>query len=917
MSQQEQASLTQTASALPASPQEKQGFGAFGGVFTPSILTILGVIMYLRFGEVVGEAGLGQAIAIVIVAHLITIATGFSISAIATNRTVRAGGAYYIISRSLGAPAGAAIGVPLFLAQALSITFYIVGFTESLMPALPGWWATVPEYIYSSITLWLLAFITIKSADLAIKTQFIVMAAIGLSLVSFFTGGGVESLNEYIATLENPQAQEMAREMWADVTGLFNRKPQKPDTVIWWNTEGAGFGPMFALFFPAVTGIMAGVGMSGDLKDPRKSLPLGTLAAVFTGFAIYLIFPFWLAYNADLDHMVRHTTTVVAEISSVPALIFLGVWGATLSSALGSFLTAPRTLQALSFDGLAPRLFGRGHGPMNEPRIGTIFTFVLAQIGVLLGDLSAIAPILTMFFLATYGITNLASGLEKWAANPSFRPTFKVPAVISLAGGLGCFYIMSVIDLGAMIAAFVFCALIYIFVQRRALEATWGDARHGIWSALVRTALYRLRKEKFHPSNWRPNLLILGGGGKKRLHLLELGSAIVQDRGIVTYMYLLQGSVAENADSRVKLRENLDEALANRFPHVFCRVDIVDDLYKGVVAVSQSYGVGSFESNTIMLGWPKNTANYESYLRMLRDLARLDRSLLLVHYDSQRKLGAGRRIQIWWGGLQHNGGLMLLIAFLITAHQRWSKATVEIVTIVDQEEDRTQVEGTIRSVIASAHLLAEPRVLLRKDRSVRDIMELMSTGVDLAIVGMRLPDPSEETHKFFDRMNDLLSALPTTLLVHSARGFQGDPVLFDDAPQPHSQAPSGSVPGREGSSPHTAGTASQSLTSAHQALTTTASHPPVSAAESMTGLVPELLMHDDSGPISAPPIEKLTPTSESSRPVPAATSTQAAAVADEETPAPSSPIPPVPGSSGMFSAPPRVKLPTAKDSKDP
>ncbi|MCA9690629.1 MAG: hypothetical protein KC636_13550, partial [Myxococcales bacterium] len=805
-----------------------------------SILTILGVIMYLRFAEVLGNTGLGQTLLIVVVAHLITVATGLSISAIATNRTVRAGGAYYIISRSLGAPAGAAIGVPLFLAQSLSITFYIVGFTESLVPVLPAaFLAVVPEWVVSSVVLWLLAFLTFKSADLAIKTQYVVMAAIGVSIIAFFTGTGAPQPEELTLWVEglSPEKQDIARKMAADLNGLFTTRPAQPAEISWWISDGPGFGPMFALFFPAVTGIMAGVGMSGDLKDPRRSLPLGTMLAIGAGFLVYMTFPIWLAINAEPATLIERTTTIVSEISSVPALIFLGVWGATLSSALGSFLTAPRTLQALAFDGLAPKIFARGHGPMNEPRIGTIFTFILAQIGVLLGDLSAIAPILTMFFLATYGFTNLASGLEKWAANPSFRPTFKVPALISLAGGLGCFYVMSIIDLIAMIAAFVLCAAIYGYVQRRALEATWGDARHGIWAALVRTALYRLRRADFHPSNWRPNLLILGGGGKKRLHLLDLGSTIVQDRGIVTYMYLLQGSVAEHADQRLKIHQNLDEQISRRFPHVFSRVDIVDDLYRGVVMVAQSYGVGSFESNTVMIGWPKNADRHGPYLRMLRDLARLDRSILLVHYDDQRKFGSGRRIQIWWGGLQHNGGLMLLLAFLIIAHQRWSKAKVEIVTIVASEDERARAEEGIRKVVAQAHLDAEPRVLMRKGRSVRDVMELMSTGVDLAIVGMRLPDESEATSRFFDRMNDLLAVLPTTLLVHSARTFQSDPVLFDDVPTRPA--------GEESSAPLAAAQAPSGPNEAEDSAAGSRSgETPVSAAESMTGLVPELLLHD-------------------------------------------------------------------------
>ncbi|MEM9694315.1 MAG: hypothetical protein AAGA56_17320, partial [Myxococcota bacterium] len=483
--------------------------GTFGGVFTPSILTILGVIMYLRVGSVTGNVGLAGALIIVVVAHLITIATGLSVSSIATNRTVGVGGAYFIISRSLGAPMGAAIGIPLFFGQALSVTFYIVGFTESLTML----FSDIPEQLISSIVLLLLTGISIKSAALAIKIQYFVMAGIVLSLVSFFSG-------------------------WKPDMGLT----EASQTIEWWSSVPgrSSFAEVFAVFFPAVTGIMAGVGMSGDLRDPRKAIPKGTMWAIMVGFAVYLAFPIWLSLNANNQTLVDDRM-IVWQISRVPQLIFVGVWGATLSSAIGSILTAPRTLQALAKDGLAPRIFGRGFGPTNEPRIGIIATWALAQTGIMFGGLDAIAPVLTMFFLATYGLINLACGLERWAASPSFRPEFRVSAAISLLGGAACIYVMSIINTPAMLAAAVFSGAIYTITQRRVLNTTYGDARHGIWSALVRSALQRLRKTEYHALNWRPNLLILGGDHEKRPWLLQLGSIIVQDRGIVTFVHMLAG----------------------------------------------------------------------------------------------------------------------------------------------------------------------------------------------------------------------------------------------------------------------------------------------------------------------------------------------------------------------------------------
>lgn len=726
-------------------------FGTFAGVFTPSILTILGVVMYLLVGRATGQAGLGGMLLIVIVAHLISFSTGLSVASIATNRTVGAGGAYFMISRSLGAPAGAAIGIPLFFAQALSVTFYIVGFTGALMPLIPEEWQGIFDpLLISTVVNILLTMLSMKSADLAIKAQYVVMACIALSLVSFFSG----------------TSSEFPREItW------FNDGP-----------DAESFGTIFAIFFPAVTGIMAGVGMSGDLANARESLPKGTLWAIVVGLVVYLAFPVWLSLNYDNTRLITDPE-VVWSVSSIPQLIYLGVWGATLSSALGSIMTAPRTLQALAMDGLAPGLLAKTSGPNNEPRVGTMLTFALSQAGIFLGSLDAIAPVLTMFFLATYGFTNLACGLQGWAGSPSFRPSFKTPWIVSLAGGAGCFYVMSIIDLPAMLAATAFSGLIFLVASRRDIGTTWGDSRHGIWSAVVRFALQRLRRAEYHPQNWRPNLLIAGGDPNKRPHLLHIGNAIVQNRGVVTYFHLLRGKVVNLADQRKKLFAAFEEKMTEFFPNVFYRVDIVDDVYEGTVQVTQSYGMGNFESNTVLAGWPRKQGRLKAYFDMCRDLSALDRSLLLMHYNEERSFGDARLVHVWWGGLEGNGGLMLLLAFLITAHGEWRGAKVEVLTVVGDPAEQAAAEDALRKVLEAARLEATPRVLLRNERAISDIMRQESSEADLAIVGLRLPGEGSDLPLFFERMNGMLSALPTALMVHSARSFEGEPVLFDAPPE--------------------------------------------------------------------------------------------------------------------------------------
>ncbi|MCB9598348.1 MAG: Na-K-Cl cotransporter [Sandaracinaceae bacterium] len=721
-------------------------FGMFGGVFTPSILTILGVVMYMRLGWVTGAAGLGAALAIIVVAHLISLATGLSVASIATNRTVGVGGAYFMISRALGGPAGASIGIPLFFAQALSVTFYIVGFSESVLQLIPPeYHVYVPTWAIGTAVNVALTALSLKSADLAIKAQYVIMVMIIASLVGFFTG-----------------------------------RSDTFSTDITWVTPNANFALIFAAFFPAVTGIMAGVSMSGDLKDSRKSIPVGTLAAIAVGFLVYMGIAIWLGLNYSNEYLAdaAHADSVFT-LASVPATIYAGVWGATLSSALGSILTAPRTLQALSWDGLMPAALGKGYGPAKEPRVGTVLTFGLAQTGVMLGDLDAIAPILTMFFLATYGVTNLACGLQKWAASPSFRPTFVVPAWISISGAFGCFYVMSMINLGAMVAALLICGLIFAIAQRRQLGASYGDARHGIWAALVRSSLHRLRRSPFHPVNWRPNLVIFGGDPEKRPHLLHLGSSLVQDRGVVTYFHMLRGRVTELAKQRRAVFEQREPEFREKYSNVFFKVDIAEDVYRGIVAASQSYGVGEFEANAVMVGWTTKPERSEEYVRMLRELVMLDRALLVVRYHPTKKLGEGKNLHVWLGGDARTRAMLLLFAHLLTAHYRWRSMEITVFDHADSDAEKAETKARLQALLDEARIEARARVVLRQGRTLRDLMHVESDDADFALVGISLPGEGQSATAFSADVAGMLEELPTTILVHSAQSFEHEQVLLD------------------------------------------------------------------------------------------------------------------------------------------
>lgn len=457
--------------------------GTFEGVFTPTILTILGVIMYLRLGWVVGNAGFGGAVIIILLAKIVTISTGLSIASIATNTRVGAGGSYALISRSLGIEIGSAIGIPLYLSQALGGAMYITGFTE-------GWMAIFPNHqplIVSTSVLLVLLLVSIIGARFAMKANYLIMVLIVASLVSFFMGS-----NQNEATI-----------------------------ILWGDFSKESFWVVFAIFFPAVTGIEAGAAMSGDVKDSRKALPIGILTAIGISLVVYIGVAFWLNHSATQEMLVSNYT-VMLDISRWRILVVIGILGATLSSALGSVIGAPRTLMALGQDRVLPlsNIFAM-RSKNNEPIIGTIFTVLAIQLALVLGDLNTIAPLLTMFFLITYGTINLAVAIEKGIGIPSFRPVFKIPILIPIIGGLWSLSIMFLINPVFATVAISFIVFVYLIQVKRGLQTPWGDVRSGLFLALSEWAAKTASQMPQHAKSWKPNMMILVENPRNWQHLMD------------------------------------------------------------------------------------------------------------------------------------------------------------------------------------------------------------------------------------------------------------------------------------------------------------------------------------------------------------------------------------------------------------
>lgn len=711
--------------------------GTFGGVFTPSILTILGVIMYLRFGWVVGNVGLVGTLLIVVLATSITFLTALSVSAIATDQRVRIGGAYYMISRSLGVEVGGAVGIPLFIALALSVALYTVGFAESVAGVFPG----VDFKMAGIITTIGVGILALISAKFAIRAQYFIMLGIILSLLSLFFGKPIE---------------ETEIEMWGAAS-----------------EDSENFWVVFAVFFPAVTGIMAGVNMSGDLKDPAKSIPRGTFAAIGTGFLIYMTLPVILAMRVDAETLIADPL-IMRQISYWGDAILIGVWGATLSSAIGSMLGGPRVLQALALDGVLPkwlRWLGWGSGKNDTPRAGTIFTMLLALVAVYLGNLNVIAPILTMFFLTTYGVLNAAAGIERLLDSPSFRPEFKVHWVFSIIGAIGCLIVMFLIHPLATVLAFVFVVTIFVWLKRRQLETAWGDVSKGLYMALIRTGLMRLRQEA-ELKTWRPHPLVLTGAPAKRWHLIELASAFTLNRGILTIATILPEDKVSN-DRIISMESKIRDFLDKRSVQALVRVTTGSNPYTGAEELVKSYGLGYLVPNTIILGDSETLETRHLYCRMIAKFYEQQRNVVIVHDVGDIVFREKKKIDLWWGGLKGNGALMMILAYILQNNQSWLNAEITIKMVVQNKQAAESAHVNLERIIKKLRLGAKTEIIVADGRSFDTILHTSSKYSDLIFMGMATPD--DNFLDYYNSIQERLKNLPTTIMV-----LAGEKVSFDD-----------------------------------------------------------------------------------------------------------------------------------------
>ncbi len=658
-------------------PHRKK-FGTFGGVFTPTLLTILGVIMYLREGWVIGNAGILGGLVIILLSFLITTFTALSMSSITTNIRIGAGGAYAIVSQSLGLEVGGSLGIPRYLSQALAVTMYIFGFRE-------GWLWVFPEH--SALLVDLVAFLLLfgiayKSADFAIKVQYVIMAVIVGSFVSI-------GLAAYNGSMQYPVTN----------VGLWGGFAGSPEN----DFSGTSFWIVFAVFFPASTGIMAGANMSGDLKNPRRAIPIGTMAAIGVALVIYLVLAYWIARSATPEELVSNYYVMIEKAYWGPAVLG-GLLGACFSSALASIVGAGRILQAMGDHRVVPKSNWLARlTPAGEPRNAMLVTGALVVGTLMLRDLNAVAPLITMFFLITYLMLNAVLFIEQSLELVSFRPLFRVPSYVPLVGLIGSLFAMFIINPTVSLLSIGVVVAFYALLTRRHLNAPFEDVRSGLFVSLAEWAAKRVgAMPAMQERAWKPNLIIPVEDTRALRGTFLMIRDITYPQGSVKIIGLGERGLSDEDANRLLTLTSAFEKKG-----IFASWTVIDteNRVEGFVAGMQALSGAFFRPNTVFLSMPASPEQEASHRRIIGEASRQRLGTLLYAPHPQAAFGQHQTINVWirdrspdWEISMDIGNLDLSILTAYQIKRNWN-AQIRLITVVRDLDEKGAARAFLEQLV--------------------------------------------------------------------------------------------------------------------------------------------------------------------------------------------------------------------------
>jgi len=635
-------------------------FGWIEGVYMRCLLNIWGVMLFLRLTWVMGQCGIVQGLLVMTFCNVVTTITAISMSAVSTNGQIKGGGVYFMISRALGPEFGGAIGLMFTLANSIAVSMYIIGFAESLLDMfqdyIPGWEGMVdPDFktfrtndvrIIGCSTLVLILVLAIVGMDWVTRVQKALLVLLLCSQVDFIIGTFLPRSNEVYAKGFTGWSLDTAKE---NVGANYE--------------EGESFFSVFAVFFPAVTGIVAGANLSGDLKDPAVAIPKGTLSAIATTYVTYIVYGTVVGFtyltsasgnvteyemwtNTSIDESDRtlpsyldctaasrggehcqygtlHDQQTMAVISCTGYLIYGGCFAATISSAIASLVGAPRVLQALAKDKLYPKIefFAPGWGANNDPVRGYVLVFLVALACILVAELNVVSSLLSNFFVAAYALINFSVFHASITKSPGWRPAFKYYSPwMSLLGVVLCVFSMFAMDWFTALLTFLITAVLYLYIYYRKPEANWGSSAQAQVFVNALKGVQSLTDTPEHVKNYRPKVLVLTGNPAHRPPLVDFANLITKKLSL-----LICGHVITEPGSvhLATLKESTQAWLTDKKIKGFYTVTESNTFEEGAKSCLTLAGLGKLAPNMLLMGfksdWTEDLELTKEYFVVLQD----------------------------------------------------------------------------------------------------------------------------------------------------------------------------------------------------------------------------------------------------------------------------------------------------------
>ncbi len=692
-----------------ASQENKSGIGTFTGVFLPSFITMIGALLFLNLGKIVGSSSLGMVISTLILALVITMITALSVTSMASNTRIGKGGMYYMLSRCFGYEVGAAAGIALYIAHTLAACLCIMGLSSTIV-------TFTPDIDLHLIRFALLAIVTLTaftSTKLALRMQVIVFALIIGSLTLLIIG-------PYSAPQTTGAAETFSREFWY----------------------------VFSLIYPALIGIEAGAAMSSELKRPRFSLIFGTLTVTIIGFFFYLTLTIKLWTTVPRVTLLT-TPDVLAYLSPLGPLALVGLFAATLFSAMGCLLTAPKTLSAMAEDRLFP-------APLRNSRVATLLTATFVAIGILTGSMGGVVPILTKVILIVYGMLNLAVAVENLIDSPTWRPAVYVWPAVPAFGALICFFSMFMMNAGEAFFACGLLLLIAYLVKRWKVVSKWNDMKQAILFSLGRFAIYKLYNMGHTQRSWRPNFLVLSESASLKTPLLSVAYTMSAGHGFITMASVLKKGNAQLEDLN-KWERVIRSNLKKRRVNALVEVTIANNLVEGLKNIITNFGVRPLTPNTVVLGESIRQDHYQNYLELIRIASEAQRNVLVVRGEMMKD-----EIDIWYDPKEKKScELMIILAHGLKKSKNLRNSKIIMKCLVKNEVEKEKKLDYFEKYFNENRLSMKVKVYIEDEEPLM-IMNKESTKKGIVFVAMKNPD--ESLSYYYKTMMQGLKDIPTLCL---------------------------------------------------------------------------------------------------------------------------------------------------------